>query len=82
MQQRLPRWRPFVGAPPPAQSVGRPAAPVDDPWAGDDEAWADEDVVREAPADFIRFFRGAAFGVLAGLALWALIGLTLVLLFR
>jgi hypothetical protein len=53
---------------------------VDDPWAGDDEEWADEDVVREAPADFIRFFRGVTFGVLVGVALWALAGLALVLL--
>lgn len=80
MQQRLPRWLPFVGAHPPARSAGRPAVPVDDPWAGDDEEWADEDVVREAPADFIRFFRGVTFGVLVGVALWALVGLALVLL--
>jgi hypothetical protein len=53
--------------------------PVEDPWAGEDDDWA-VDLAADDPGDFVRFFRGAVFGVLVGVLLWGLIVLGLVLL--
>ena len=80
MQLKLPR-RPRLFA---AHGATRDAATVtaeDDPWAGEDAAWtADEDLGPEESGDFLRFFRGALVGVVAGVALWALVALALALL--
>ena len=53
---------------------------VEDPWAGEDDDWTC-DLAEDDPPYVIRFFRGAAYGVLAGALLWGLIILGLVLLF-
>jgi hypothetical protein len=65
--------------------IGRPSrqdppAGLDDPWAGEDADWeCDDDLRRESPQAFMRFFRGTAFAVIVGLALWAAV---LLLLFQ
>jgi len=81
MELRLPRRPREPAAQEPAGDAEPVALPANDPWEGEDEAWtADDDLGREAPDDFIRFFRGAAVGVVLGLALWAVIVLVVVLL--
>jgi hypothetical protein len=80
MQQRLPRWSRIFAAQRPAHRAGPPTVALDDPWAGEDDDWDLEDVAAEAPEDFARFFRGLAFGLLVGVALWALAVVGLVLL--
>jgi hypothetical protein len=53
---------------------------LDDPWAGEDARWdCDDDLRRESPGAFVRFFRGTALAVILGLAIWAAM---LLLLFR
>jgi hypothetical protein len=82
MQLRLPRRPRTHAAHQTAPDAERLTLPADDPWAGEDAAWtSDEDLAREAPDDFIRFFRGAVVGVGLGLALWAAIALVALLLF-
>jgi hypothetical protein len=82
MQLRLPRRPRAHAAHHAAPDAERLPLPADDPWAGEDAHWtADEDLAREAPDDFIRFFRGAVVGVGLGLGLWAVIVLVAVLLF-
>jgi hypothetical protein len=80
MQLRLPR-RPRISAEEqPTRGAGPDALPADDPWAGEDDAWtADDDTAGEGRSDFVRFFRGAAIGAVAGAAFWALIVLAIVL---
>jgi hypothetical protein len=79
MELKLPR-RPRLFA---AREATRDAgAAEDDPWAGEDAAWtSDHDLAPEERSEFVRFFRGALVGVAAGIALWALVALALVLLF-
>jgi hypothetical protein len=79
MQLRLPR-RPRAPAEQPTRRAGPDALPADDPWAGEDDAWpAGDDTAGEGRSDFVRFFRGAAIGAVAGAAFWALIALAIVL---
>jgi len=80
MKLRLPRRPRAPAAQGPARDAEPAALPANDPWAGEDDAWTADDLGREAPDDFIRFFRGAAVGVVLGLALWAVIVLVVVLL--
>jgi hypothetical protein len=80
MELRLPRRPRIFAAQPPTQGAGPETRPDDDPWAGEDDAWTtDDDTAGEDHADFVRFFRGAAFGALGGAILWALIALALAL---
>ena len=81
MELRLPR-RPRAPAAQESARDAEPATlPANDPWAGEDDAWtADDDLGREAPDDFVRFFRGAAVGIVLGFALWAVIVLVAVFL--
>ena len=80
MQQRLPRWPRLFAAQRSARDAGQRPAPADDPWAGEDDDWAGGEVDAEESGDFIRFFRGLAFGLVVGVALWALAAVGLVLL--
>jgi hypothetical protein len=81
MQLKLPR-RPRIFA---AHQASREAEPVtlpeDDPWAGEDDAWTTngDDAAAQGPADAVRFFRGAALGVLVGALFWGLVALALLL---
>lgn len=53
-------------------------AGLDDPWAGEDADWeCDDDLQRELPREFMRFFRGTALAVVLGLAVWAAVVLLL-----
>ena len=79
MGSRLPRRPRIFAAHRPARDAGRAPVPVEDPWAGEDDDWT-SDVAAEDPGDFVRFFRGAVFGVVAGVLLWGLIVLGLVFL--
>jgi hypothetical protein len=55
-----------------------PRAGLDDPWAGEDARWdCDDDLRRESPQAFMRFFRGTALAVIVGLAVWAAVFLLL-----
>jgi hypothetical protein len=80
MQLRLPRRPRASAAHEPARDAEPVTLPADDPWAGEDDPWTGSgDLAREAPDDFIRFFRGAVIGVVLGLGLWAVIVLVAVL---
>jgi hypothetical protein len=80
MQLKLPRRPRLFSAHEATRDAGAAAA-EDDPWAGDDAAWtADDDLAPEERGEFVRFFRGALVGVVAGVALWALVALALFLL--
>lgn len=80
MQLKLPR-RPRIFAAREATRDAGTAAAEDDPWAGEDAAWTtDDDLAPDERGDFVRFFRGALVGVVAGVALWALVALALFLL--
>jgi hypothetical protein len=80
MELKLPRRPRIFAAHQPTRSPGRQTLPADDPWAGEDDAWTtDDDVGRTGENDFVRFFRGAVFGAIAGAALWGLIALAVVL---
>ena len=79
MQLRLPR-RPRISAEQPTRGAGPEALPEADPWAGEDDAWtADDDTAGEGRTEFVRFFRGAVVGAVAGAASWALIALAVAL---
>ena len=80
MELKLPR-RPRIFAAHQASREAEPTIlPADDPWAGEDDAWTtDDDAAAQGSSDFVRFFRGAALGVLAGALLWGLVGLALLL---
>jgi hypothetical protein len=80
MELRLPRRPRIFAAQQPTRGTGGETLPDDDPWAGEDDAWTtDDDTAGEDRADFVRFFRGAAVGALAGAVLWALVALALTL---
>ena len=80
MGSRLPRRPRILAAHRPARDADRPTAPVEDPWAGEDDDWTC-DLAKDEPPEYIRFFRGAAYGLVASALLWGLIILGLVLLF-
>jgi hypothetical protein len=77
MELRLPR-RPRFAAHQPTREAG-PRPPADDPWAGEDDDWTG-DVAPEGSDHFLRFFRGLVWGLLVGVAFWALAIVALVLL--
>jgi hypothetical protein len=80
VQLKLPR-RPWLFAAHESTRDAGSAAAEDDPWAGEDAAWtADDDLAPEERGEFVRFFRGALVGVVAGVALCALVALALALL--
>ena len=79
MQLKPPRRPRLSAADAPATPKPRPAE-SDDPRAGEDAAWeCDDDLRREAPREFMRFFQGTALAVVLGVAVWAAV---LLLLFR
>jgi hypothetical protein len=78
MELRLPRRPRFAAHQPTREAGSRPPA-ADDPWAGEDDDWTG-DVAGESQDHFLRFFRGLVWGLVVGIAFWALAVVALVLL--